>query len=911
MKNDDCLVSRNDTENGYSTSTFYSSRGWYTDAALDQEKEALVGQSVGHIKVINTLGKGGMGTVYRGYDSTLERWVALKAIRPKYRLREQAKARFVHEARILSQLNHPNICTVYDFVEREDNDILVLELIDGRSLRSTLKDGVSWDDAMSIASQLLDVMAVVHANGVVHRDLKPENVMLTPTGNIKVLDFGLARSGMDDVPTRPLAARDEESGENDAADEEGPVTEVHIGIVQTQLGAVIGTAGYMSPEQARGEAATAASDMYSIGLILQELFTGALPYERGVETEILVDRATRGVSLPVEGLPPELSRLIERLKSPAPGARPSAADAAERLRWIENAPRRRRRKSLVAAVWTVLVLLAGGMTMQWVRADREARRAEEQAIRAEREAAAAREVSDFLVSVFQVADPGTNLGETITAREILDSGAQRVERELAGEPEQLARLLDVIGVVYSGLGLYDPAEDLLERAMNIRLEQFDEPHPAILESRRHLAEVCLRRGEFDRAVELLRPVTSWDDSDQLVLAPAYGVLARAQIELADFKNAEANLETALRLAEHELGDEHPDTANLLHDYATLMQEMGRAEEAEAPRRRALAILRRALPANDPRIATSLNNLGNYLRTKGEYEEAVELLDEALAIREQVLGPDHPAVGITLNNLALAVKSLGDFKRAETLYLRSIEIREKTMGPEHPRVAVAYQNLSTLYRDMGEIEKCQHAASRALEINEISRGPDHPYTALALTTLADVLRMKGELLEAEKLALRSLDIKERAYGKDHRRVASSIMLLGNIYGDQGDFERAESHYLRALEILEEAAGPDHPWLAPGLTLLATLYIDYDRIEKAEPLLRRAMEIREAAHGLEHPSNVRILIELGRIHEARDERAEAEDCYVRALGLARSELGPSHMLTKEGEERYAAFRADGPR
>lgn len=851
-----------------------------------------------------------MGTVYRGYDNTLERWVALKAIRPIYRLREQAKARFVHEARILSQLNHPNICTVYDFVEREDNDILVLELIDGQSLRSALRSGVSWADAMSIATQLLDVMALVHANGVVHRDLKPENVMLTPSGDIKVLDFGLARSGMDDVATTPLVAHDD-SEIDDGPDEEGPVTEVHIGLVQTQFGAVIGTAGYMSPEQARGEAATAASDMYSIGLILQELFTGASPYERNVETEILVDRASRGESLPVTGQSPELSQLIERLKSLAPGARPSAVDAAERLRWIENAPRRRRRRTVVAAVWTVLVLLAGGMTMQWVRADREARRAEEEAIRAEREAAAAREVSDFLVSVFQVADPSTTLGETITAREILDSGAQRVERELAGEPEHLARLLDVIGGVYSGLGLYDPASQLLQRALSIRLELFEEPHPSILESRQHLAELCLRRGEFDRAVELLQPIGAWEDSDQLVLAPAYGVLARAFMELADFENAEANLGMALSLAEHELGDDHPDTANLFHDYAALLQEVGRPDEAEAPRRQALAILRRALPANDPRIATSLNNLGNYLRTRAEYEEASKLLAEALAIREQVLGPDHPSVGITLNNLALAVKNLGDFKRAEMLYLRSIEIRENTMGPEHPRVAVAYQNLSTLYRDMGEFEKCEAAARRAFEINRVARGPDHPYTAMALTTLADVLRMQGVLDEAEKLALQSLEIKERAYGKDHRRVASSFVLLGNIYADQGHFERAENQYLRALDIYEEAMGPDHPWLAPGLTFLGTLYIDYDQIDKAEPLLRRAMAIRVAAHGPEHPSNVRILIEIGRIHEARGEEAEAEESYTRAIEMARSQLGQSHNLTKEGEERYAAFLGGVPR
>jgi serine/threonine-protein kinase len=868
---------------------------------MNPKPETLVGQRVGHIMVVDTLGEGGMGTVYLGYDGTLERQVALKAIRSEYRLRAKAKARFLHEARVLSQLDHPNICTVYDFVEGEENDFLVLELIDGRSLRSALKSGLSWSESMDIATQLLDVMALVHGHGVVHRDLKPENIMLTPSGNIKVLDFGLARSLADDVQTTPVAATEKREREDANGCENDPVTAVYTGLVKTDLGVVIGTAGYMSPEQARGEAATAASDMYSLGLVLQELFTGAPPYERNLSAEILVDRATRGESVPAKGLPADLGQLIERLKSPAQGARPSALDAAERLSWIKNKPRRKRRRMLVAVIWAMLALLAGGMTVQWLRADREARRAE-------REAAAAREVSDFLVSVFEVADPTSTLGETITAREILEQGAQKVERELAGEPDHLARLLDVIGSISAGLGLYDRAEPLLDRALILRLELYEEPHPFILESRQHLAELCLRRGEFERAVSLLEPVTTWEHDDGLVVSPALGVLARAYMEQADFESAEIVLNDALRLAESELGADHPDTAVLLHSYAALMGEIGRQDEAEAPRRRALEILRRALPANDPRIATSLNNLGNYLRIKGSYDEAAELLGEALAIREEVLGPDHPGVATTLNNLALTVKRQGEFERTEKLLLRSLEIREKSLGPDHPRVATAYQNLSTLYLDMGEFEKCEAASRRALEINELTRGPEHPYTALNLTTLADVLRSRGSLDEAERMARRAVTVKERAHGPEHRRVASSVMVLGKVYADKGDFENAELHFLRALDIYEKAGGPDHPWLAPCLTYLGELYIDHGQLDRAEPLLRRALTIREQAQGADHPSNVRVLLELARVHEARGESAEAEQCFQRALRSARSGLGPSHILTRVGEERYAAFLRD---
>jgi tetratricopeptide (TPR) repeat protein len=863
------------------------------------ETPTLVGRRIGHIEVVGTLGEGGMGTVYEGFDRTLERRVALKAIRPEFRLRAEAKARFLREARLLSQLDHPNICRVHDFIEEAGSDVLVLEMVEGESLRAALRRGLSWSEGLSVATQLLEVMALVHGHGVIHRDLKPENVMLTPTGTIKILDFGLARSRAEELSATAAPSTDWLEGTSDSAANDPSDDVAHTGLLRTELGAVIGTAAYMSPEQARGNPATAASDMYSVGLILQEIFTGSSPYEPGLEPEVLLDRAARGATVPVTGLPLDLGRLIQRLKSPAPGSRPSAVDAVERLRWIVNTPRRRRRRAAVAAVWSLLTLLTVGMTVQWLRAGHEARRAE-------REAAAAREVADFLAGVFEVADPSSTLGETITAREILERGAARVERELEGEPEHLARLLDVIGSVYSGLGLYEEAEPLLERALAMRLELYPEPHPATLESRQHLAELCLRRGDFDRALELMRPITGWTDGEGSVLSPALGVLARVHMERAEFELAETILDDALTRAESELGEDHPDFANLLHQYAALMEEMGRAGEAEAPRRRALAILRRALPPNDPRIATSLNNLGNYLRVKGSFDEAVAMLEEALAIREKVLGEDHASVGITLNNLALAVKDQGDMERAETLYRRSIEVRERALGPHHPRVAIACLNLATLLRDMGQYAEAEAAVRRALEINESERGPDHPHTALALTILAQVVHMQGRLDEAEPLARRALEIKEGVYGPDHRRVASSLMTLAMISAEREDVADAERLYMRAIDIFERALGPDHSYVAPGLTMLAGMYVDHGQLDRAKPLLQRALTIRERAQGKDHFGLVRVLLELGRVHEGRGELDEAEACYVRGLEIERAHPGLDDSLGTALREHYAALQ-----
>ena len=197
-----------------------------------------------------------MGEVYAGFDETLQRRVAIKAIRAEHRLDAVAKARFLREARILSQLDHPHVCRVYDFIEEEDTEWLVLELIEGKSLQVALRGGLSQASALPIAEQIADALVAAHRAGVVHRDLKPANVMLTRGDVVKVLDFGLAQSGefADQVASGGFARRrtpsraDQTHGAIDltrtSAGGQTPDSELSIGTI-------VGTPAYMSPEQAR------------------------------------------------------------------------------------------------------------------------------------------------------------------------------------------------------------------------------------------------------------------------------------------------------------------------------------------------------------------------------------------------------------------------------------------------------------------------------------------------------------------------------------------------------------------------------------------------------------------------------------------------------------------------------------
>ncbi|HEV2846278.1 MAG TPA: serine/threonine-protein kinase, partial [Thermoanaerobaculia bacterium] len=232
------------------------------------------GDRVGPIRITGEIAEGGMGSVFVGFDEKLEREVALKAIRGD-RLDARTRARFLTEARLLSQLDHPNICRIHGSLENEDEDILILERIRGRTLRQALEDGIDPAAKLAAAEGVARALEAAHEKGIVHRDLKPDNVMITDGGQVKVLDFGLARS--------------EATGEDPGA--EASLAETRPSGAswwmptlagRTGLGALVGTPASMSPEQARGEPSTAASDAYALGLLLQEIFTGRPPYEPGL-----------------------------------------------------------------------------------------------------------------------------------------------------------------------------------------------------------------------------------------------------------------------------------------------------------------------------------------------------------------------------------------------------------------------------------------------------------------------------------------------------------------------------------------------------------------------------------------------------------------------------------------------------
>lgn len=855
----------------------------------------LIGTTVGRIRIVGSLGKGGMGEVYLGYDETLQRKVALKAIRGDKRLDAEAKARFLREARILSQLDHPGICRIHEFIEGEDSDFLVLELIAGRSLRAALAGDLDPARKLVIAEWVAEALVAAHAKGVVHRDLKPENVMLTNDGEVKVLDFGLAHTVDEELAARLALAKHGDAGSADAGsagvspahagsagvspapepsqpsephplDTLPPGTEPELArtvpgtppgpggdgtFVATRHGMVMGTVAYMSPEQAQGERATAAGDMYSFGLLMQELFTGRLPYEKGLSLPEMLLKAAHGDTLPVTGIDPDLAELIQRLKSLAPEARPTAVETAARLKWIRGKPRRRLRRLAAVAVAAALVL--GGLKYTF-----DLRREQQLAIEARREA---EEVSSFLLSLFEVSDPQRARGDTITARELLDEGARKIAGELAGQPLAQSRMMRTMGGVYRQLGLYHRARPLLEEALAIQRRILGAEHLETARAIDQLANLYHDQGDYARAEPLF--VAALEIREQS-LGPRHPHVAASVNNLAfhyrargDGARAEPLFQRALEIQQAAHGPEHPDVAKSLNNLGDLYRLRGEPERAEPYLRRAIEVQEKLLGADHPSLAMSLNNLAMIYHQQGDTARAEPLYERTLAISETVLGPDHPNVATSLNNLAELYRAAGDYSRAEPLFLRALAIQERALGAAHPGVAVTLGNLADLYGARGQPAEAEPRYLRALAIQEAAHDPA---IAVTLADLADLYVRQGRYGEARTLYERARAGAEKALAErpdsraDRGRLAAVLVGEGKLHAAEGEADRAADEWTHAADLLEPlmagsgAAGFVHT------RALALLYLG--RLDEARPLVERL-----AAGGWRHPELVRLAREHG--------------------------------------------------
>jgi serine/threonine protein kinase/Tfp pilus assembly protein PilF len=747
--------------------------------------ESEAGMFIGFYHLLELIGQGGMGEVWLAEQKQpVRRRVAIKLIKAGMGTREVV-SRFEAERQALAMMEHPAIAKVFDAGSTADgHPYFVMEYVPGVPITDHCDTyRVPVRERLELFIQVCEGVQHAHQKAIIHRDLKPSNVLVsTPDDKPrpKIIDFGIAKA-----TAQPL----------------GDET------LHTQFGAMVGTPEYMSPEQTglTGKDVDTRTDVYSLGAILYELMVGALPFDssdlrkaghEGLRRKILEEEPPKP-STRVRTLSDERTAIAtkNRRTEPAALARQLQGDldwivmkalekdrsrrygspsdlAADVRRHLDNEPvlacppsigyrtkkfiRRHRFGFAIAAVVAVLLIASSAaLALQ-------ARRIARERDRANLEAQVSQRVTEFLTGLFRLSDPNPTESNTVTAREILDKGSEKIARELHNQPEVQAKLMDTMGMVYCSLGLFDRATPLVENALSIRRNVLGAENRDVAESLEHVGYVTFEKG--------------------------------------DLAGAEKPLRDALAMQRKLLGNNHLDVTESLSNLAMVLRYKETKDanaEAEQHYREALATRRKLLGRDDPAIAQSLNNLAMVLyANERDYAAAEPLFREAIEMNRRLLGDEHPEVATALNNLALLLRDQGRDDESEVMFRKALAIQRKVYGEEHPRLAVTFTNLASVLQRKGDYSAAEPLYRQSIELNR-KVFPEKDWQIETIKSLlGGCLVADHRYAEAEPLLLESYPVILATFGASHGRTQVAARRLVDLYTAWGKPEKAAPYAIGA-------------------------------------------------------------------------------------------------------------------
>ena len=770
-------------------------------------------QSIGPYRLLKILGEGGMGQVWLAEQTfPVRRQVALKLIRSGM-FHSVALQRFQSERQSLAIMDHPCIAKVFDAGAAPGGQpYFVMEYVEGLPITQYCdQKKLPLRDRLRLFIQVCEAVQHAHRKAIIHRDLKPANILVVEIDGKprpRIIDFGIAKTA---VPSEP------------------DVT------VFTQAGVLLGTPGYMSPEQIDPTIrdVDTRTDVYSLGVILYELLTGSLPFDTqqlkkqpldkllrilreedppspstkvDAESDKTIESAALRGLQPAQlvtllrgdldwvtmkalerdrdrryGSPSELAADIERYLQNRPVlARP--ATASYRLRKYV-----RRHGFAVAVASGGLALLIAFAIMQAV-----------QLRRITRERDRANRITEFMTSMFKVADPNEARGNSITAREILDKSSKEIETGLSRDPQLQAQLMGTMGQVYVSMGLFPQGQAMLERAIQNGRRVGGPDDPDALRARSYLSFLLLRQGRYADAEKLFKEAIPAQErvfgtNDVITLNTRRYFASVLEFE-GKYAEADSVMTKVLADDRRSLGTENAETLRAMNVMANILDDEKRLPEAEKLYRQTLEIQMRTLGPDAPETLTSASNLAGALQELGRLDEAEKLQRETLVARAHVLGPDHPDTLAVKANLANTLDSASRFVEAETIYHEVIDAQTRVLGADNPDTLVTAGNLgSTLQRDgkLAEAEKLQHSI---LEAKRRILGPNHPETLKTLASLAATLFIEGKDTEARKIYSDRIETIRKQPGQAG---------LGGAYYDFACGAALAGHRDEAFELLRRA------------------------------------------------------------------------------------------------------------
>ena len=866
-----------------------------------EETTSTEGARIGPYRIVGEAGHGGMGTVYLAErDEPYHQRVALKLVRGGFTLDDHVVRRFIEERQILASLEHPRIARLLDGgITPEGLPWFALEYVEGIPIdRYVELHRKPVEARLGLFLAVCDAVQYAHQNLVVHRDLKPSNILVTGGGQVKLLDFGIAK----------LVAG-------------GPHAE-------TRTGLRLMTPEYASPEQLRGEPVTVTSDVYSLGVLLYELLTSRRPYlltnpsPLEVERAVLEQEPERPSSVVAD------TRLARRLrgdidtivltalrKEPArryPTVEQLATDLTRHLSGLPVSARpdrlgyragkfvRRHQVGALAGVAIVLSLVGGLAATFW------------QSREAAREAARSERVTEFLASLFREADPERARGREVTARELLRRGERRLDTLLVEDPDVRARLLGVLGVIHTDLGLYGRADSLLARAVALTRESRGPESPEVAAQLSAWADALGRQAKYGAADSVARTALairrrSFGPNDSSVAASlrTLGGIA-TQRGLND--SAEAFHREALAIDRRLFGDDQLVVAEDLNDLGVVFENSGQLRAADSAAAAALAIRRKWLDPGHPSVILSLHNLAAIRHRLGDYEESERLKREVLKQRLRLYPDGHPDVAAALKELGSLLSDRRRFEEAESLFIQARAMQQTLLGPAHPETMLTLNDLAVLRYWKGDLNAAESDMRQVFAHLRKTLGEDHQETLNALTNLGAIVRARGDYRTAEPLLRRALAARQKLFGDNHVDVAQSWGNLAGLLHLKGDFAGAERAYRQGLAIDRKVLPAGHDLMAWRLAGLGQVLTDRGKAAEAEPFLREALAIREARLEPAHRSTAKTRLLLGVCLARLGRGEEAEALLLESYRqLSAKDDWLSKQDTDESARRLAEFYA----
>lgn len=708
------------------------------------DRDPWIGRRLGVYRLVSLIGRGGMSRVYlaRRDDGLVDQQVAVKLV--GVGLDSTTQMRLRSERQILARLDHPNIARFYDAGETAAGGLpyFAMEYVAGHPIDAFCDARTySLRQRLRLFVRVCRAVGAAHRNLVVHRDLKPGNILVTDDGQPKLLDFGIAK----------LVAADGHWSQGVTATGERPPM----------------TYAYASPEQIRGEAVTTAADVYALGVILYRLVTGRRPYPMDSvrdaghvadqrEVPKASSAAVDGDVATTHGCSPkrlrrqlrgDLERIVAKAMHPDVRHRYAAveqfADDIEHHlcgRPVSARPHtlfyrmqrlvRRNPWATAAASALVVVLIAFAV------------HASLNAARLKTERDRAQQVATMLSDLFAIADPSEMRGNSITGRELLDHGAEKV-RALEGQPETRALLMDKLGGLYYRLGLYESAIGMYRESSTAWLALHGDHHARSLDSLNNLAAVLAEQGHFQEASQYfarsLRARIDLYGEEHAAVAQATNNLALVYHDLGRYDQAEPLYRRAVAMDRKLLGPDHRHTLIDESNLALLLADRGQYEEAEAN-------LRAILARMDARgivegRASYQGILANVRRAQGAYREAEHLGRAVLAHHRSEYGEKHPFIARAIRDLGMTLLWQKRYDEAETYLREALAIRQERLGDDHQEVADSMTALAQLAFQQGDLVGAKKLVEEAVELEARRLPAEHPLRGVALL-------LRGEIALAE-------------------------------------------------------------------------------------------------------------------------------------------------------------------